>query len=274
MRLGEFNDLTILRFTAPGAYLGDEEENDVLLPGKYIDDAWQVGDEINVFLYKDSEDRIVATTETPFITLKQFAYLTVKETNAFGAFLDWGLEKDLMVPFKEQNQLMEKGKRYLVTLQIDHATDRLFASSKINKYLSECHDTSLLHQAVDLLICEASDLGFKVIVNNLYKGLVFRNDVSKPIRTADKCLGYVNNIRSDGKIDIRLDPIGFQKYDDACEQIISLLNSNQILYLSDKSDADEIREKLGMSKKTFKQSIGKLYKNKKIKLFEDRIELV
>lgn len=273
MKLGEFNELTILRFTPPGAYLGDDSGNDVLLPGKYLTDDLEIDDTIRVFLYKDSEDRIVATTETPLVTLNNFAYLTVKEVNAFGAFLDWGLEKDLMVPFKEQNQLMEKGKRYLITLRLDEATDRLYASTKINKYLEECKDPSLQNESVELLICEATDLGFKVIVNNLYKGLIFRNDISKTIHTSEKCTGYVYGIRDDGKLDVRLDPIGFQKYDDACDHILSLLKVETKLYLSDKSDADEIRETLGMSKKTFKQSIGKLYKSRKILIFSDRIEL-
>jgi predicted RNA-binding protein (virulence factor B family) len=140
MNLGQYNELEILRFTSVGAYLGDADGNDVLLPNKYLYDELEIGDVGKVFLYKDSEDRLVATTETPKITLDQFAYLKVSEVSLYGAFLDWGLEKDLMVPFKEQNQKMEEGKSYLITLRIDQATDRLYAKMKINKWVEECSD--------------------------------------------------------------------------------------------------------------------------------------
>lgn len=273
MKIGQYNDLTILRFTAPGAYLGDEEDNDVLLPGKYTTQDMQEGDVIRVFLYKDSEDRIVATTEDPLIELGGFAYLRVKEVNVFGAFLDWGLEKDLMVPFKEQNQKMEEGKTYLVTLQLDEATDRLFATMKVNRYLEECHDQELLNQKVSLLICDKTDLGVKVIVNNLYHGLIYRNDISKPLRRGMVTEGYIYTIREDGKVDVRLEKSGFEKFDEAAENILSQLKNKKVIYLSDKSDPDDIREQVGMSKKTFKQAIGKLYKAKLITITENSVEL-
>jgi predicted RNA-binding protein (virulence factor B family) len=273
MNIGQYNDLTILRFTAPGAYLGDDEDNDVLLPGKYTTDEMEVGDVISVFLYKDSEDRIVATTEKPLILLGEFAFLKVIEVNAFGAFLNWGLEKDLMVPFKEQNQLMEEGKYYLVTLQFDYATDRLFASMKINRYLEECTDEEIINVESDILIGDTTELGIKVIVNNKYHGIIYRNDVSRPLRRGFRDVGYVYNIREDGRLDVRLEKAGFEKFDEAAERILNLLFEKKIIHLSDKSDPDEIREIVGMSKKTFKQAIGKLYKARRILIHASSIEL-
>lgn len=273
MNFGQYNDLTILRFTAPGAYLGDDEDNDVLLPGKYTTDEMEVGDVISVFLYKDSEDRIVATTEVPLIQLGEFAYLKVIEVNAFGAFLNWGLEKDLMVPFKEQNQLMEEGKYYLVTLQYDFATDRLFASMKINRYLEECTDESIINVESDILVCDTTELGIKVIVNNRYHGIIYRNDICRQINRGFRDVGYVYNIREDGRLDVRLEKAGFEKFDEAAERILNMLIDKKIIHLSDKSDPDEIREIAGMSKKTFKQAIGKLYKARRIVIHANSIEL-
>jgi predicted RNA-binding protein (virulence factor B family) len=273
MNIGQYNELTILRFTAPGAYLGDDQDNDVLLPGKYITDDMKEGDLITVFLYKDSEDRIVATTETPLITMGGFNFLKVIEVTAFGAFLDWGLEKDLMVPFKEQNQLMEEGKYYLVTLQLDSLTDRLFASTKANRYFTECTDQEIINEEVDILIGDTTDLGVKVIVNDMYIGIIFKNDVSKSFRRGAYTKGYIYNIREDGKVDVRFEKAGFVKFDEAAERILELVKERKVIYLSDKSDPDEIREQVGMSKKTFKQAIGKLYKAHMINISENSIEL-
>jgi predicted RNA-binding protein (virulence factor B family) len=274
MQIGEINLLKILRFTAPGAYLGDEDGNDVLLPGKYITNDMSEEDMISVFLYRDSEDRIVATTETPFIHLYGYAYLKVKEVNLYGAFLDWGLEKDLMVPFKEQQLKMEEGKYYLVTLQMDGATDRLFATTKINRYLEDCSDKDLVGQEVELLVCDKTELGVKLIVDERYHGMVFQNDISKPIRRGQKIRGFVLNVRDDGKLDIRFEKIGFEKFDDAAQSILEIVKSKGSLYLSDKSSPEDIREQVGMSKKTFKQAIGKLYKARQIEILDTEIRLI
>lgn len=273
MKIGQYNELTILRFTAPGAYLSDDEDNDVLLPGKYLTDDMQEGDIISVFIYKDSEDRVVATTEKPLIVLDEFAYLKVKEVNAFGAFLDWGLEKDLMVPFKEQNQLMEEGKYYLVTLRLDQLTDRLYASTKVNRYMKECTDPELINQELDIMIGDTTDLGVKVVINNLYSGIIYRNDVSRPLRRGSFEKGFIYNIREDGKTDVRLEKAGYEKFDEAAERLLAMVKERKVLYLSDKSDPDAIREEVGMSKKTFKQAIGKLYKARLINISANSIEL-
>ena len=274
MNIGQYNELTILRFTAPGAYLSDDQDNDVLLPGKYITDDMHEGEIVSVFIYKDSEDRVVATTENPKIVLEEFAYLKVKEVNAFGAFLDWGLEKDLMVPFKEQNQLMEEGKYYLVTLQLDQLTDRLYASTKVNRYFKECTDIELINQEMDIMIGDTTDLGIKVVVANSYAGIIYRNDVSRPLRRGSFEKGYIYTIREDGKVDVRLEKAGFEKFDEAAERLLEMLQERKTLYLSDKSDPDQIREEVGMSKKTFKQAIGKLYKARRISISENSIEIV
>lgn len=273
MNIGQYNELTILRFTAPGAYLSDDQDNDVLLPGKYLTDDMQESDLISVFIYKDSEDRVVATTEKPLIVLNEFAYLKVKEVNAFGAFLDWGLEKDLMVPFKEQNQLMEEGKYYLVTLRLDDLTDRLYASTKVNRYMKECTDPELINQELDIMIGDTTDLGVKVVINNLYSGIIYRNDVSRPLRRGSFEKGFIYNIREDGKTDVRLEKAGYEKFDEAAERLLAMVKERKVLYLSDKSDPDAIREEVGMSKKTFKQAIGKLYKARMINISENSIEL-
>ena len=254
--------------------MGDEHDNDVLLPGKYITDDMQEGHTVKVFLYKDSEDRIVATTETPLIFLNSFTFLRVKEVNAFGAFLDWGLEKDLMVPFKEQNKRMEEERSYLVTLRLDDATDRLYASTKVNRFLEACHDQEIMNSEVDLLICDTTDLGVKVIVNDLYWGMIYRNDLSRHIRRGERTTGYVYFIREDGKLDVRFEKAGFEKFDEAAERILEILKNQKILRLSDKSDPDDIREQVGMSKKLFKQAVGKLYKARLINITQSAIELV
>jgi predicted RNA-binding protein (virulence factor B family) len=274
MVLGKINQLEILRFTAPGAYLCDADGNEVLLPGKYINSEWEIGDFIDVFIYKDSEDRFVATTETPLIFLGEFQFLKVKEITPIGAFLDWGLEKDLFVPFKEQQMKMIEGNSYMVTLQLDEATHRLFASSKINKYLTPCEDLNLLHQEVKIVVSDPTDLGIKVIVNDAYNGMIYRNDINQQLRKGQILKGYVNQIREDGKIDLRLEKIGFEKFDDASQFIMNLLQHQGTLPYSDKSDPDDIREFFKMSKKTFKQAIGKLYKQRRINILDNAIQIV
>ncbi|MEY4605235.1 MAG: hypothetical protein RIT43_2527 [Bacteroidota bacterium] len=273
MVLGEYNILEIVRFTAPGAYLADEEGNDVLLPGKYIPEGAEVGDQITVFLYKDSEDRLVATTEDPKINLYCFAYLKTTSVNLYGAFVDWGLEKELLVPFKEQNQRMEENHYYLVTLQLDEATDRLYASMKVNKFLKLCSDPSIKGKEVEILICDKTELGVKVIADDLYQGIIYRNDVNRPLKRGERLRGFVLNVREDGKLDIRLEQIGVKRYDEAEEKLMLLIKESGLLPLTDKSDPDQVREIAGMSKKLFKQTVGKLYKERLIQITPEGIQL-
>ena len=275
MKIGEYNTLRINRFTSVGAYLLDEEDKDVLLPNKYLTAEMTIEEMVDVFIYRDSEDRIVATTETPLIHLNSFAYLTVKSVDNVGAFMDWGLEKDLLVPFSEQkNKLVERGE-YLVYMGLDSKTNRLFGSAKINKYLSTEVEDLEINQEVDLIVCELTELGRKVIVNNKYHGLIFHNFITKNIIQGDTLKGYVKEIRDDGKIDITLEKLTDDRFDEHSEFILQCLHENKgELRFSDKSDPDAIRAFFGMSKKTFKKALGTLYKEQKVTLSPDGTQLV
>lgn len=271
MKIGEFNELTLLRFTSVGAYLEDEEENDVLLPNKYLTDDMEIDEKVNVFIYRDSEDRVVATTEIPYIEMNGFAYLKVTAVTHFGAFADWGLEKELMIPFKEQYLKLEEGNYYLTHLALDEKTDRVYGSTKANRYLQECTEEFEPNAEVEIMICERTDLGVKVIVNGKYGGLIFRNDISKPLRRGKKMIGYVSNVREDGKMDIRLDINGGEKILSSADKLLEMLRAKGEILLTDKSDPDLVRETVGMSKKTFKQAVGKLYRDRVISLDDGKI---
>ncbi|MEQ8715009.1 MAG: S1-like domain-containing RNA-binding protein [Cyclobacteriaceae bacterium] len=273
--IGKYNTLRIERFAPPGLYLEDEEGEEVLLPNRWITDEMKADDELEVFIYKDSEDRIIATTEKPYIFRDEFGYLEVKQVTPIGAFLGWGLDKDLLVPFKEQRAKMREGGRYLVYLYLDVETWRLSASAKIQKYI-ETEDIELEEgEEVDLLICERTDLGVKVIINNLYHGLLYNNEIFKEVRTGDKTTGYVKTIREDGKIDVALEKQGYKSVEPNAQRILDLLSQNEgFLPLHDKSDPEKIKYQLGMSKKLFKKAIGALYKDKRIVIEEKGIRLV
>lgn len=273
MNIGEVNHLQILRFTSVGAYLGDEEGNDVLLPNKYLTEGLEIDQMVDVFVYRDSEDRAVATTEKPLIELGGFNYLYIKEVTMYGAFADWGLEKDLMIPFKEQRKKLEEGKWYLITLQLDADTDRVFGSTKVNRYLHECDHPFDRTAPADLLICDESELGIKVIVDNRYSGLIYHNDITRNLERGERTTGFVYNVREDGKLDVRLDPVGKVKISESAERLLSLLKVQKFLPIHDKSDPEEVRDCVGMSKKTFKQAVGSLYKERLILLDKDGIRL-
>jgi predicted RNA-binding protein (virulence factor B family) len=274
IHLGQYNTLTLLRITAPGAYLGDDEDNVVLLPTKYIPDNISIGDEITVFVYLDSEDRIISTMLKPLVELHSFALLKVNEVSHFGAFLEWGIEKDILVPFKEQNQKMEEGKSYIVYLYLDDATQRLVASSKIKKFLESERILVNENDCVDLLICNTTELGKNVIVNDTYSGLIYKSDIVRPLRYGERCKGYVKKVREDGKLDISLEKIGFIKMEDNCQRILDYLSEHDgKMYITDKSDPDFIREEIGMSKKTFKNAIGMLYKQKLVIINQDHVAI-
>jgi len=273
--IGEYAELRIDRFTSVGAYLEDDEGFEVLLPNKYLTDEMELEQKVKVYIYNDSEDRPVATTETPKIELNDFAFLRVKAVSNFGAFLDWGLEKDLLVPFKEQTAKMVEDGIYLIHLIRDEQTNRLVGSARINRYLD--NEVNDLEQGdeIDLFIAEVTDLGRKVIVNNKYSGLIFKDRLVRSLRNGEKTTGYVEFIREDGKIDVSLVPIGLEKFDEFSEQVLHYLNANNgIITVTDKSSPDLIRAELGMSKKSFKKAVGNLYKNKKVKLTDTTIELI
>jgi len=275
MQLGKINQLTIQRFAPPGAYLVDAQENEVLLPNKYLDPEWSEGSEVDVFVMKDSSDRIVAITETPYILLGDFAYLEVVEINPYGAFVDWGLDKDLFVPFAEQRHTLQIGEKYMFTLMYDYDTDRLFGSMKLKKNLVPCQDKNLEGQEVTILIADEGKLGRNVIVENRYEGLIYKNHVTKILNEGEVMTAFIASVREDGKLDITLEVINDSRYDAAEQKILELLKAHDgFLYVHDKSEPDEIKAVLGMSKKTFKQAVGKLYKHRRITLEANGIRLI
>lgn len=273
MIIGEKNRLTTVRFTQPGAFLEDDEGNDVLLPTKYIPNDLKVDDPIDVFIYKDSEDRIIATTLIPYLYVNEFAFLKVKDATRFGAFLDWGIEKDLLVPFREQIGKMQLGKSYLIYLYLDAKTERLAATQKVQSKF-ETEDILLEEgDEVNLLVAEETELGMNVVIENKYRGLVYSSEIFTDLLSGDRVKGYVKTIRPDKKIDISLQKIGLENLEEGAERILGILSSNDgFLELTDKSSPDEIQSQLQMSKKNFKRSLGILYKKKLVNLTKKGIE--
>lgn len=275
MKLGEYNTLTILRETDPGLYLGDEEENVVLLPHKYKPETYEIGQELEVFLYLDHEERPIATTLEPFLTLNTFGYLHCSAVTEVGAFMDWGLEKQLFVPFKEQARPMKEGSWYIVYLYLDEKTNRLVGSSKTNRFLSNDEITVNVLDEVDVLVTHITEKGANVIINGIHKGLIYIEDIYEDIRSGDRIKAYIKNIRDDKKIDVVLQMPGYKSIEPNANYIREELEAaGGFLPLHDKSDPDEIRDQLGMSKKSFKKAIGTLYKDRQIIIKEDGIELI
>ncbi len=276
IEIGKYNELTILRETSVGLYLGDESGEDVLLPNKYCPENYELEDKITVFVYLDYAERKIATNLTPKVLLNEFALLRVTAIETVGAFMDWGLEKDLMVPFKEQRQRMDVDRWYIVYLDIDTETDRLFASNRIERHLQNESLTVEEGDKVDILIFHKTDLGFSVIVNNVHKGLIYNNEIFKELNIGDKLKGFVKNIREENKLDISLQPIGYTNYNDTNTQLLynSLTEGGGFLAITDKSSPEEIHTQFGISKKAFKRALGALYKDRKIEIGPDGIKLI
>lgn len=275
IKIGVDNTLTILRDTKVGLFLGDNQGNEILLPNKYVPRKFNIGDEITVFVYLDHDERPVATTLEPKIYLEEFALLKVNHINQHGAFLDWGLEKDLFVPYAQQARPMEKGKKYLVYLYVDEKTNRLVASSKTNKFTSNDDIKVKEGDEVDLIVSHITEGGINVIINETYKGLVYHNEVfDDTIRTGQRLVGYIKSIRPDKKIDVTLQKPGYENIEPNSEMILEELRLNKgFLRLHDNSHPEDIKTILKMSKKTFKKAIGLLYKQKLIEIKEDGIYL-
>ncbi|WP_264521689.1 S1 RNA-binding domain-containing protein [Flavobacterium sp. N1994] len=274
MEIGHYNTLTIARETKVGLFLTDGTA-DVLLPLKYVPKEYSIGDELIVFVYLDHEERPVATTLEPYILLDEFGLLRVNYVNNIGAFLDWGLEKDILVPFKEQARPMEKGKRYLVFAYMDEKTNRIVASSKTNQFLSNENLTVAVGDEVDLIISHITDIGINVIINDIHKGLLYKDQVYDDIRTGDRMKGFIKTIRPDHKIDVSLQKQGYENIEPNAEKILSELRASRgFLRLNDASNPEDIKTVLKMSKKTFKKAIGSLYKDKLIEIKEDGIYLI
>lgn len=274
--IGNINTLISARQEVQGFYLrGEDPFDQVLLPNAYVPKDFKVGDKIDVFVYLDNEERITATTLVPYIKLDDFACLTVAQVNRMGAFMDMGIVKQLLVPYKEQALPMEEGKSYVVYMYLDKKTDRLVGTSKINRYLNNDGSGLEKGEEVDLIILHSSSLGTNVIINKKHRGLIFKSDVNQPLSLGQEIKGFIKTIREDNKIDVVLQKEGTASFEPNSEKILEILKrSNGFLGLHDKSDPKEISNRLLMSKKSFKRAIGNLYRDQKIKIEKDGIRLV
>ncbi len=275
VQVGQTNNLRVVKMVSIGCYLDGEEHGEILLPRRYVPENIEVDQYIDVFIYFDSEDRIIATTEEPKLKLGKIAMLKVVSVTHAGAFLDWGLSKDIFVPFKEQKQRMEVGNWYIVGLYIDYETNRLAASAKIDKFLDNTPPEYEVGQEVDILVYGKTDLGYNAIVNNAHWGVLYENEVFRHLSRGKRLTAYIKKVRDDEKIDLILQKPGYEKVDEISTGILDKLEKNNgVLWLTDKSAPEEIYGLLGISKKVFKKAIGALYKAKLITLEENAIRLV
>jgi len=275
IEVGKYQTLKIMRDKSVGLYLSDGEE-DVLLPNKYVPKQFKIDDEIEVFVYRDFEERKVATTLHPKIKLNEFALLKVADVSHVGAFLDWGMEKELLVPNSEQRDAMRVNRWFVVRMCLDEETDRLYASNKIGKFLQNEELTVKENEQVNALVYHKSELGYNLIINNIHKGLIFNSDVFGDLNIGENIKCFIKTIREDNKLDVAMQPVGFAKSNDLNSQkIIDALNENNgELEVNDKSSPDEIYARFSMSKKAFKRAIGGLLKTKQIKFIDNGIALV
>lgn len=275
INIGEYNTLTILREKEPGLFLSDEEGDEVLLPNRYVPKEFKIWDKLEVFVYLDNDERLVAVTDRPYITKGDFALLRCNDVTSHGAFLDWGMVKELFCPFKEQAFKMKKGGWYLVHCYLDEETNRLVASSKTNHFLDNKELTVSQFEEVDLIVSHPSEIGMNVIVNKKHLGLIFNDDIFKDLSVGDRLKGIVKKIRPDNKLDISLGQIGYRNIEPNAEAILNELEDNSgFLNLTDKSSPEDIKETLQMSKKSFKKAVGTLYKQRLITIGDDGIRLV
>ncbi len=282
IKIGAYNTLTVLKVALRegngdpfGLYLDGGREGEILMPEKYVPEGISIGDEVNVFVYLDQEERPIATTEKPFAQVGDFAYLECAWVNEYGAFLNWGLTKDLFCPFREQKKRMQIGDSYIVHIHLDEETYRLVASAKIEHYFDEDYPRYKTGQEVDLLIWQKTDLGFKVIVDNKYPGLIYDDQVFHYIHTGDRMKGYIATVRPDGKIDCTLQPTGQKHAEDFAETLLQYLKDNDgVCDLGDKSDAEDIKRRFQVSKKVYKKAVGDLYKRHLITVEPLAIKLV
>jgi hypothetical protein len=274
LAIGEYHTLKIDRDTEPGLFLKDDDGNEVLLPNKYKPETFEIGDSLEVFVYLDHEERPVATTLKPFVKLDEFGFLKCVEVSEIGAFMDWGLEKHLFVPFKEQAVKMREGERYLIFCYLDELTERLAASSKVDAFLDNSELTVTAFEEVDLIIANPTELGWNVIVNEIHKGLLYKDDVFQKLHVGDRLKGFVKKTRPDGKIDITLQRPGYRSIEPNAQELLNLLEiKGGFLALTDKSSPKEIEKQVQMSKKSFKRALGNLYKQRKVEIKDNGIYL-
>lgn len=275
IKLGDYNHLKVVKRVDFGVYLdGGGKEGEILLPTRYVPEGCKVGDELDVFIYLDQDERPVATTQTPLAKVGDFACLEVSWVNEYGAFLNWGLMKDLFCPFREQKMRMVKGSKYIVYVTVDEESYRLMASAKVEHYLNKERPFYKHGDEVDLLVWQKTELGFKVIVDNKFSGLVYENQVYRHLTTGDKLKGYIDHVRKDGKIDITIQPTGRRQTEEFSESLLRYLQENNgHCDLGDKSPAELISDRFKVSKKTYKKAIGDLYKRQLITISDNGIDL-
>jgi predicted RNA-binding protein (virulence factor B family) len=275
LETGKYNRLHVVKKVDFGVYLNGGNGLEILLPTRYVPENCQVGDEVEVFIYHDNEGRLIATTARPVAIVGEFAWMKVKEVSGAGAFLDWGVMKDLLVPFREQKMTMNAGRSYLVYVYLDFVTQRIAASARIDKFLDNTPPVYEHNQEVDILVADETAIGYKVIINHLHWGLVYHSEVFRPLAKGEKLKGYIKEVREDEKIDVSLFPSGYGKVDGIAQQIFRTLQQNGgYLPVHDKSDADEIHALFACSKKSFKKALGALYKQQLITLEQEGIRLI
>ena len=275
LQIGNYNTLRIIKLVSFGVYLDGGDGKEILLPTRYVPKDAKVDDEVQVFIYHDNEGRLIATTLHPKAVVGEFAFMRVKSVNSTGAFLDWGLMKDLLVPFKEQKMAMREGKWYLVYVHLDHLTGRIVASARVEKFLGNVPPEYESNQEVDLLVADDTEIGYKVIVNDLHWGMIYHNQVFQRLEKGERLKGYVKGVREDDKLDISLQPLGYQRVDGISQRILEALQMKDgYLPVHDKSDPEEIYSLFRCSKKAFKQAIGSLYKQHRIRMEADGIRLL
>ena len=274
IELGKYNQLEVVKEVDFGVYLDGGEDGEILLPTRYVPEDCKIGDILNVFLYLDMDERLIATTLTPFVQVGQFACLEVSWVNQYGAFLNWGLMKDLFVPFREQKMKMQVGRKYVVHAHLDEESYRIVASAKVERYLSKEQPEYASGDEVDILIWQKTDLGFKAIIDNKYSGLLYENEIFTSLETGMEMKAFVKQVREDGKVDLILQKPGFEKIDDFAKTLLDYIKEQGgRINLNDKSPAEDIYDTFGMSKKTFKKGVGDLYKKRLVVLHEDGITL-
>ena len=275
VKLGKYNQLTVVKEVDFGVYLDGDDDGEILLPTRYVPEGCKPGDVLNVFIYLDNEERLIATTLQPLVQVGEFACLEVAWINEFGAFLDWGLMKDLFVPFREQKMKMQKGRKYIVHAHVDEDSYRIMGSAKVERYLSKDMPQYEPGEEVNILIWQKTDLGFKAIVENKFSGLLYQNEIFQPLETGMQLKAYVQQVRQDdGKIDLVLQKLGAKKVDDFSDVLLQHIKDNDgFTSLNDKSAAEDIYDTFGVSKKTFKKAVGDLYKKHLIVLEEGGIRL-
>lgn len=274
LKIGQYNTLRVVKDLDFGIYLDGDNEGEILLPARYVPKGIKPGDEVEVFIYHDNEGRLIATTVRPNAIVGEFAWMEVKMVSNMGAFMEWGLMKDLLVPHREQKAEMKEGRWYLVYVYLDTMSGRIVASARINKFLDNVPPLYERNQEVDLIVAEETPIGYKVIINDLHWGLLYRSEVFRTLAKGEKLKGYIKEVREDEKIDVSMYKIGYEKVDGISLKILETLEQNGgYLPVHDKSDADEIYSIFGCSKKSFKKAIGALYKQQLIALEENGIRV-